>query len=240
MYNQSQNKRKDTENMSFVAMLHNQNGIVAIADSKSTVHYTNGDREEEVGRKTQKLFCNSQFILLTFGKNQIELSNGNYINLEDIINDNLKEGDNPSEFLNRLLLCIKGLQKNEKPYEFHFLIGYQKNIDNYDRFVSQSIDITTDGMTSSPYQIKTGIFAGGCHSQIVNGLNIGINWTIDELVLKARTLMEVSRKLEEAFSLYSAVGNDIHIVSLDSHGKMKRYINEKKIENNINREQENL
>ena len=64
MYNQSQNKRKDTENMSFVAMLHNQNGIVAIADSKSTVHYTNGDREEEVGRKTQKLFCNSQFILL--------------------------------------------------------------------------------------------------------------------------------------------------------------------------------
>ena len=39
-----------------------------------------------------------------------------------------------------------------------------QNIDNYDRFVSQSIDITTDGMTSSPYQIKTGIFAGGCHS----------------------------------------------------------------------------
>ena len=111
-----------------------------------------------------------------------------------------------------------------------------QNIDNYDRFVSQSIDITTDGMTSSPYQIKT----GGCHSQIVNGLNIGINWTIDELILKARTLMEVSRKLEEAFSLYSAVGNDIHIVSLDSHGKMRRYINEKKIENNINREQENL
>ena len=115
-----------------------------------------------------------------------------------------------------------------------------QNIDNYDRFVSQSIDITTDGMTSSPYQIKTGIFAGGCHSQIVNGLNIGINWTIDELILKARALMEVSRKLEESFSLYSAVGNDIHIVSLDSHGKMRRYINEKKIENNINREQENL
>lgn len=101
-----------------------------------------------------------------------------------------------------------------------------QNIDNYDRFVSQSTDITTDGIPSYPYQIKTGIFAGGCHSQIVNGLNIGINWTIDELILKARTLMEVSRKLEEAFSLYSAVGNDIHIVSLDSHGKMRRYIND--------------
>lgn len=227
MYNQVQGKRKEEEKMSFVAMIHNQNGLVAIADSKSTVHYSNGDREEELGRDIQKLFFNKHFILLTFGNNQLELSNGNYIYLEDVINDNLKEDDNPSEFLNRLSLCIKGLQKNDKPYEFHFLIGYQKNIDNYDRCVSQSIDITENGMTSSPYQIKTGLFAGGCHSQIVQGLNIGINWTTDELISKAKTLMDVSMKLEESFSTYSAVGNDIHIVAMDSQGKFKEYINDK-------------
>lgn len=209
--------KEEGSNMSFVAMIHNQNGIVAIADSKSTIEYTSGYKEEENGRETQKIFYNDKFILLTYGKNEIEYGNGNTIRLEDIMNSILIEGQSISDFMNQLFQFIETNQKKDIQYEYQFVVGFQAILNDSSRFVSQTIKITNKGMLSSSLHIKTGLIAGGCHSQIVTSLIVGQNWTVDEMALKLQALMDISMKLEDVFNTYSAIGGKITIISMDSY-----------------------
>lgn len=204
------------KNMSFVAMIHNQNGIVAIADSKSTINYAQGLVEEEKNRDTQKIFYNKNFILLTFGTNEVIFNNGNYKRLEDIINELLNDDDNHVLFIDKLSHYIHQNQNPDNQYSFNFIVGTSEFFDNENRFVSYSININNNGVTKSNYSIKTGLVAGGCHSQIINTLNVSINWSIDEMIQKLEKLITISMQLEETFSTYSAVGGNIKVVTMDS------------------------
>lgn len=55
-------KRKKENDMSLILMMKNQNGLVAVSDSKSTI--SNG-MEEEYGRNVQKIFKGNNYILGT-------------------------------------------------------------------------------------------------------------------------------------------------------------------------------
>ena len=216
--------KKEGKSMSFVAMIHNQNGIVAIADSKSTNEYSNGYRDEEIGRNTKKIFTNNNFILLTHGKNEIDLPNNNYIQLEECIEEILKENTLPNIFINQLYEYIVSHQRNDKSYCFNFIIGYNTILDNYKRFISYCVVISNKGLEMSPYNIKNGIIAGGCHSQIVENLIINNNWSIEDMKSKLLTLMDISIKLEESFNTYSAVGGIITTAFMDTTGNIETNI----------------
>lgn len=117
--------RKESTDMSFVAMIHNQNGIATIADSKSTIVYPNHEKEEELNRPIQKVFYNNRFILLTFGKNQVDLVNGNYINLEDVIHKIMEPNMDSYQFFSSLHTYILAHQRNDFDYCFSFIVGEQ-------------------------------------------------------------------------------------------------------------------
>lgn len=73
-------KRKKENDMSLILMMKNQNGLVAVSDSKSTI--SNG-MEEEYGRNVQKIFKGNNYILGTWGVNMLHIDVT--VRIEDVL-----------------------------------------------------------------------------------------------------------------------------------------------------------
>ena len=167
-----------SKNMSFICMMQNQNGIVAIADSKST-YISPDDIYEEKFRDAIKLFCGPSYILATCDTNIIVYPNGDYLYLETLIENKIKEASNIKELIDQIHAFIVENQDNRIDYNFTFFIGYKEiNKDNQNRLVTQQITISNRGLYCNNPVYNKSICAGGCHSKIVNHLDINNNWSI--------------------------------------------------------------
>lgn len=115
-------KRKEEDSMSFIGMKICNNGIVAFGDSKSS-KYINGclTCDKERG-EIQKIFKHDNFIISTWGINEIIVNNNKVDWIEDVMNLILSSCKDKEDFLEQFknyLFDSKNIQ------EFHFLIGYK-------------------------------------------------------------------------------------------------------------------
>ena len=122
---------KDMNKVSFVGLHATQYGIIAFADSKSTISRGGCYFEDKKRGKIQKIFSNSQFICVTHGNNELF---ENRTKIEDYINENLNER-NYYAFFDKMLSDLK----KSKPYYnngiYQFIIGFYKDKKPYLRNV---------------------------------------------------------------------------------------------------------
>lgn len=207
-----------SKSMSFICMIQNQNGIVAIADSKST-YISSEEIYEEKFRDTVKLFCGPSYIVATCDTNTITYPNGDYLYLENLIQKEVKGTSNVKELIDKIYHFISHYQDKRKNYNFTFFIGYKEtNKDNQNRLVTQLISISNNGIQCGNPEYNKKILAGGCHSQLVNRLDVNSNWSIEEMINKAKVLIHMSMNLEKEFKTYSAVGGKIRLCTMDKEG----------------------
>lgn len=124
-----QNIRKVGQNMSFVGMHITNEGIIAFADSKGTIEYESGYKQEDVNRgPIQKIFKNNHFILVTHGNNEIFSSK---VHLEDYLNKKVKDGVNVNEFLNQFYNDLIHDKPDYNDGFYRFIIGTKNDKNMY-------------------------------------------------------------------------------------------------------------
>lgn len=116
-YNENKiTEHKGENDMSLVVMACVDEGIIAVADSKST-YFINNDGQKEKEREAKKIFKTDNLIITTFGCNMV---NGE--KLEDILESLLNNYDFISE--NEFLEQFKNILNDKKCYStFSFIIG---------------------------------------------------------------------------------------------------------------------
>ena len=119
--------RKVADNMSFVGMHITNEGIIAFADSKSSLHYIDGREVEDIQRgPIQKLFKTTNMIIVTHGNNEV-FSSENKMNIEDYMNTILTNEIDLEGFVTRF---YKDLRDDRPEYNdgiYHFIVGTKEN-----------------------------------------------------------------------------------------------------------------
>lgn len=129
--------RKDMSNMSFVGICNMNGGIIAFADSKSTLTFSDGKKQEDKDRGiTPKIFKNTKFIFVTHGNNTM-FSTAKEIYLEDWIKDNLNCDEEIENFFEKMYKTMMSDKPTHHDGKYYFYIGSK---DSYGYF-TQSVFI---------------------------------------------------------------------------------------------------
>lgn len=209
--------RKVGDNMSFVGMHITNEGIIAFADSKATLKYKNRANIEDTKRgRIKKIFKNSNFILVTYGNNEIYL-NKKIINIEDYIDENLKNDTKVLEFIDKFQnnLSTDVLVHNDGLYQF--IIGTKDDNGNYCIYHFKT-DIKKQEETQS-YSISKPIYKGysvGGNQNYIDIYNIHTfyhNEDISEYSQHIRNVVKNMVQLEDCFHKYeyNPVGLPINV-----------------------------
>lgn len=130
-------ERKDMSDVSFVGIYNINNGLIAFADSKATLNFSDGHKEKDRKRgEISKIFKNDRFIFVTHGNNTIFPSYREK-NIEDWINANLKKKDEIQTFFDRFFKTVKADKATHHDGIYKFYVG-SKDSQGY---FTQMIDI---------------------------------------------------------------------------------------------------
>lgn len=203
-------KRKKENDMSLILMMKNQNGLVAVSDSKSTI--SNG-MEEKYGRNVQKIFKGNNYILGTWGVNMLHIDVT--VRIEDVLKSLVERY--PDDF-GAVLKEFQYHLKRDCEEEYYFIVGFRLNSqyykDNYSYIIEgytiTAGDINMNFSDCSP----SGCRAAGVIDMLPRNFSINMNWTEGELKKKAELLMQTAIKLGNEFMPYNPVGGEIQMLYL--------------------------
>lgn len=213
--NHSETMRQDKQrsyDMSFVMMMNSLHGIVAVADSKSTVQ----DSVDERNRRTQKVFKASNYLLATWGSNRLAVDE-TPIKLEDVLHFLIKKyPDNYRKLLTDFRALLY-LNNNSMNCSFNFFIGGHFECEKYpgnDGYFIKEFRISSEGidLIRSEKTISNLRYAGAVEL-MPGGLNINPNWDVFQLEEKGTLLLQSIIEIGDAFLPYNPVGGDIQVVS---------------------------
>ncbi|MFR1888342.1 MAG: hypothetical protein ACLSX0_01060 [Anaerostipes caccae] len=133
--NENTNKFFEKEkDMSFVGLLRTRNGMIAFADTKSTVVMSNGEKREEENRETKKMFRYDDGILLSHGINLLHhYKDHKSVYMEEVLSEffDLYEGDHFNSLGRDLHDFIKRKQLLIPEHGGCFFINVMKKNDSY-------------------------------------------------------------------------------------------------------------
>lgn len=212
-----QNVKKVGKDMSFVGMHITNEGIIAFADSKASLLFEDGRVVEDIKRgKIQKVFKNSNFILVTHGNNEI-FSSKDKMNIEDYINNKMTDSMTHEDFINNF---YKDVLNNKPEYNdgvYHFIIGTKSNNNQYCIY-NINIDIHEDINTEKfpmPQPIYQGFVVGGNQTYIntYQAQSFYHDININEYSSHIKKVVERIIQLENCFNKYkyNSVGLPVNI-----------------------------
>lgn len=205
--------RKIGEHMSFVGMHITDDGIIAFADSKATLSFESGRKTEDCKRgHIQKLFKNNQFILVTYGNNEI-FSEEDKTNIEDYISQKMINDISYEEFIN---VFYQDITNNKADYNdgiYQFIIGSKDENERY--YLLRCTVEQGKYIQFSSKSFGKAVFYGGEESycqmyatqQFYNDINI------HKYALMLKLFLEKMIEAKDAFSEieYNPVGLPINI-----------------------------
>lgn len=213
--NHSEIMRQSTQrsnDMSFIMMMNSLHGIVAVADSKSTVQ----NSVEEKNRRTQKVFKPSNYLLATWGNNRI-IKSKIPIKVEDVLNLLIERF--PDDFRKVLDSFQELLYENNHSMNdiYNFFVGghYKcKEFPGNDGYFIKEYKVSSEGIDclNSQQAISNCRYAGVVELMPRN-LSINPNWDVFQLEEKGTLLLQSIIEIGDAFLPYNPVGGDIQVVS---------------------------
>lgn len=159
----SNHQRKVGKDMSFVGMHITDEGIIAFADSKSSILFEDGRQIEDIKRgKIQKVFKNKNFILVTYGNNEI-FSAKNKMKMEDYINEQINKDITYEDFINSFYQDILNDKPEYNDGIYYFIIGTKDKKDRYCIY-DVKINVNEENHTENfpiPKPLYQGFVVGG-------------------------------------------------------------------------------
>ena len=196
--------------MSLILMMKNRNGLVAIADSKSTI--TNG-QEEEKGRNPQKLFKGNRYILGTYGVNHAFVDS--VVRIEDTLRELVRS--NP-DYCGLVLKEFQQLLRPDCQEQYNFIVGYRldsKYFPDNHSYLIEGYSVTTNGIheTFSDRTLSSCQYVGMIDLMPRN-VSVNGNWTLEEMKWKAELLMNTAIQLGDEFLAYNPVGGKLQVETI--------------------------
>ena len=206
--------RKSGDNMSFVGIHNTNEGLIAFADSKTTIQYNNGFKTEDIKRgRIKKVFKNNKFIFVTYGNNEL-FSSIHKTNIEDYIESKLIADISYIEFFSSMHEDIKGDVAEYNDGIYNFIIG---SIDeNNDYYVQKvQIDARSDApkFSNKDYSKKCHFAGNDKYVEIFQKIPIYNDYPIEK---GTKILKQQISKLVELFDLdakYNPVGTPINTLN---------------------------
>lgn len=190
------NSKYEERNMSLVGLLICKDGIVGIGDYKSTKNYLGGYSFEEKERLTQKVFSNNNFILATYGPNEIIINNKKE-RLEDFINSTLINNVKEDYFFNNM---ANNTINNETIYRF--LVG--TTIDN-DIYTIYNVEVSNGKFFKKVTNNNFVLGGDNEYFSIIEKLYINYNLSVDEASIKLNNIFKKIIALKDEEDKYHSV-----------------------------------
>lgn len=220
------NLQKESENkhMSLVGIIKTKNGIVAFADTKSTLYDVNGGPKEENNRIVKKMFINPKFIITTYGNNKC-IENNSWVPLETLINKIIKkEYNSVSDFLDSLNEMLKKTYATDNNIVYNFIVS-EKDAD--DDFYVADFTLSKSGCRLN--NINYNYAVTHCRTPCCPlGLNPIIDENLEFTRKGAELLVKNTIELGNYYLHYNPVGGDVYSASMDNDCNISTYINGKK------------
>lgn len=212
-----QNVKKVGKDMSFVGMHITNEGIIAFADSKASLLFEDGRVVEDIKRgQVQKVFKNSNFILVTHGNNEV-FSSKDKMNIEDYINNKMTDSMIYEDFINNFYEDVLNNKPEYNDGIYHFIIGTKNNNNQYCLY-NVKIDIHEDINTEKfpmPQPIYQGFVVGGNQTYIntYQAQSFYHDININEYSSHIKNVVERIIQLENCFNKYkyNSVGLPVNI-----------------------------
>lgn len=213
--------RKDTDNMSFVGLHITKTGVIAFADSKASISYHNKETHEDTNRKNlQKIFANQEFIMVTWGNNEV-FSPKNRTNIEDYINKTLSEHISLTDFF---MAFYRAIYIDKATYNngiYNFLVSSKDSYGYYCSKLTLNVNAPTleEGLQQLRQQLLVrhydygGWFAGdkwfvGVYEQYPKYYDIPVEEYANKVKVSLTKLVE---SYEAVFGGYNSVGLPIRV-----------------------------
>lgn len=203
-------RKKEKQGMSLILMMKNRNGLVAIADSKSTI--ANG-QEEEKGRNPQKLFKGNRYIIGTYGVNHAFVDS--VVRIEDTLRELVRS--NP-DYCGLVLKEFQQLLRPDCQVQYNFIVGYRldsKYFPDNHSYLIEGYSVTANGIqeTFSDRTLSSCQYVGMIDLMPRN-VPVNGNWTLEEMKGKAELLMNTAIQLGDEFLTYNPVGGKLQIETI--------------------------
>lgn len=214
----SENNRMRGMNMSLILAGRAKDGLVFVSDSKCTIANPDGVGYQEQGRIAKKVFSCNDFILATYGINELIINN-NRVFIEDVINDILLS-INPasvSDFCKAFRnVAMQYAAFASGKVSYNFLFGYRSQ-SGFD-YVMHHVCLTNNEFNDSHMYMNPAIpvVALGDSKFFMNDFysNINRNLSTQEMLSHLEKLMESMIQIGDALLPYNSIGEPIDKVVL--------------------------
>lgn len=204
--------RKDMNDMSFVGICNTNEGIIAFADSKSTLVFSDGRKQEDIERGIiPKIFRNQNFIFVTHGSNMM-FSITREVFLEDWIGKNLRENEEIDIFFEKMYKKMMSDKPTHHDGIYYFYIGSKDSLGYFTQKVYINCKEETFTISNKSYD-KVRIYGGNDNyvSFFQNYIVYYYDKPIRMLANDVKIQIESLIKIFDTQSYYNAVGLPVQI-----------------------------